>query len=46
MNKIPSEIEVAPRFTLLTLFILFNTIYTIQTALHWLNSSMYAHVYC
>ena len=45
--KIPSEIQLAPRYTLLTLFKLFNTIYTvytIQTALHCLNSSMYAYI--
>ena len=36
--------EVALRYTLLFyLFTLYNTVYTIQTALHCLNSS---HIYC
>ena len=44
----PSEMEIAPRYTLFTLSTLFNTVdtvYTIQTALHLhcLNSSMYAY---
>ena len=46
----PSEMEIAPRYTLFTLSTLFNTVdtvYTIQTALHLhcLNSSMYAYIY-
>ena len=49
-KKIPSEMEVAPRNTMLTLFtllLLFHTVftvYTIQTALHCLNSSMYVYI--
>ena len=40
-TKLPSDMEVAPRHTLFTLFILFCF-----TALHCLNSSMYANTYC
>ena len=48
--KMPSEMEVAPRYTLPTLFTLltlFNTVltvYTILTASHCLNSDM--HAFC
>ena len=39
--------EVAPPYTLLlNLFTLYNTVYTIQTALHCLNSRVYAFEYC
>ena len=43
----PSEREMAPRYTLLTLstlVITVYTVYTIQTALHCLNSSMYVYI--
>ena len=39
-SKMPSEMEVAPRYTLLTLFTLFNVNNTVQTAFHYLNRSM------
>ena len=39
--KIPSEKEVAQRYTLFTLF---NTVYTIQTVLYCLNSDMPAYI--
>ena len=45
--RIPSEVEVAPRYkqlTLMTLLTLF--INTIETALHCYNISMYACIYC
>ena len=42
-TKIPSEMDVAPRYTLLTIFTLF-TLYTVQTASHRLNCSMYAYL--
>ena len=38
--------EVAPRYTKFTLINNVYTVYTIQTALHCLNSSMYAYIYC
>ena len=37
--------EVAPRYTLFTLFHTVYTDYTIQIALHCLNISMYAYIY-
>ena len=40
-TKIPSEMDVAPSYTLLTIFTLF-TLYTVQTASHRLNCSMHA----
>ena len=45
--KIPSEMEVTPRYTLLTLFALFTllTLFTVfKTILNCLNSSMYLHI--
>ena len=46
LQKIPSKIEVAPplyaAYTVDTVI----TVYTIQTALHLLRSSMYANKYC
>ena len=50
--KIPSEMEVALHYILLSLFTLFAlfdtvfTVYTIQTAYHCLNRSMFASLYC
>ena len=46
-EKITSEMEVAPRYTLLTLLTLLTlfTFSTIQTALHCLNSSMRVYIY-
>ena len=50
--KIPSEMEVALHYILLSLFTLFAlfdtvfTVYTIQTAYHCLNRSMFAYLYC
>ena len=41
-DKKPLEIEVARRYKLFTLFTLFKH----QTALHCLNISMYAYIYC
>ena len=41
-QKIPSEMEVALRYTLLPQF---NTVFTIQNALHCFNSSMYVSIY-
>ena len=44
--KIPSDMEEAPRFTLLILLTLFNTIYAIRTSLHCLNIDLHAYLYC
>ena len=56
--KIPSEMDVALRYTLLTLFTRFTlfillklfitvcTVYDIQLALNCLDSSRYAYIYC
>ena len=42
-TKISSEMELALHYTLLTPFFVVYTSYTIQTALHCLNSSKYAY---
>ena len=44
-KEIPSEVKVAPRYTLLTVT-LFTLLNTIQTALHCSNSGMHAYIYC
>ena len=43
--KIPADMEVAPRYTLLLSLNTVDTVYAFQTALHCLNNSMYVNVY-
>ena len=44
-EKIPSEIEVAPRYTLFTLLTLFS-LFILYKLLYMLSNFIYAYIYC